>query len=84
MFSRTVWPRRTVLLNSGSKRFRPDALVYHQGQDRSRPEIPIAIIEVENEIGVGDSDPIAQAQSDYLAFYSSDEVSHCEQHVHAY
>ena len=33
-----------------------------------------AIVEVKSEIGDGHSDPIVQAECDYVAIYSSDEV----------
>ena len=64
-----------LTLDSGGRSFSPDAVVYSGRGGNQTPEIPLAIIEVKNEIGMGGSDPIAQAQCDYLAFYSSKQVS---------
>jgi hypothetical protein len=67
--------RRAEIMRDNGKHYTPDGSVFVQCEKFARhDEAASAFTEVKNGIGEGGSDPIQQAQCDYVLFYSADHV----------
>ncbi len=67
--------RRTEIMRDCGKLYKPDGSIFVQCEKfPSRDEAATAFDEIKNAIGEGGSDPIHQAQCDYVLFYSAKDV----------
>ena len=67
--------RRTEIMRDCGKFYKPDGSIFVQCEKfPSRDEAATAFDEIKNAIGEGGSDPIHQAQCDYVLFYSAKDV----------
>ena len=67
--------RKTDILRDNGKHYTPDGCVFVQCEKFVRhDEAASAFNEVKNSIGEGGSDPIQQAQCDYVLYYSAEDV----------
>lgn len=67
--------RRTEIMRDNGRHYKPDGCVFVQCEKFPRRDgAATAFSEVKNGVGEGGSDPIQQAQCDYVLYYSAEDV----------